>query len=313
MGTPDFAVPILNMLVEEGHTVLKVVTQPDRPKGRKQKPAEPPVKGEAERLGLEVLQPEKVKGSVADILEPQPDLVVTAAYGQLLPETLLTVPAFGCVNVHASLLPKYRGGAPIHQAVIDGENETGVTLMYMVKKLDAGDMLAQASIPIEETDTAGTLHDKLSTLGADLLHKTLPAIAAGTLTPEPQKEAHVTYAPNLSRGQERIDWHKSAEAVYNQIRGMNPWPVAYTHWGDERLKIWRAARVNERYPQKQPGEIVRVAADEGIIVACGDECGLSLQEVQPAGKKKMAVSDFLRGRGQSLAAGEVFGNGENDG
>ncbi|QQK78337.1 methionyl-tRNA formyltransferase [Salicibibacter cibarius] len=313
MGTPDFAVPVLNMLVDEGHTVLKVVTQPDRPKGRKQKPAKPPVKEEAERLGLEVLQPAKVKESITDILEPHPDLVVTAAYGQLLPETLLTAPSFGCVNVHASLLPKYRGGAPIHQAVIDGEKETGVTLMYMVKKLDAGDMLAQASLPIEETDTAGTLHDKLSALGADLLRHTLPAIAAGTVMPEPQEEGGVTYAPNLSRGQERIDWQKPAEAVYNQIRGMNPWPVAYTHWGDERLKIWRAARVNERYPQKKAGEIVRVDADEGIIVACGDGHGLSLQEVQPAGKKKMAVGDFLRGRGQSLEAGEVFGNGENDG
>ncbi|AXF57865.1 methionyl-tRNA formyltransferase [Salicibibacter kimchii] len=313
MGTPDFAVPVLSMLWHEGHTVLKVITQPDRPKGRKQQPAKPPVKEEAERLGLEVLQPEKVKEAVTDILDPHPDLVVTAAYGQLLPESLLSGPPYGCVNVHASLLPKYRGGAPIHQAVIDGEKETGVTLMYMVKKMDAGDMLAQASLPIEETDTAGALHDKLSELGTDLLRKTLPVIAARNVTPEPQEEAHVTYAPNLSRGQERIDWQTSADAVYNQIRGMNPWPVAYTHWGDDRLKIWRASRTSERFPQKKPGEVVRATADEGIIVACGDEYGLSLQEVQPAGKKKMAVSDFLRGRGQSLAVGEVFGNGENDG
>lgn len=312
MGTPDFAVPVLRMLVDEGHTIVNVVTQPDRPKGRKQQPAKPPVKEEAERLSLKVLQPEKVKEAVPDILEPKPDLIVTAAYGQLLPESLLSGPAFGCVNVHASLLPKYRGGAPIHQAVIDGEKETGVTLMYMVKKLDAGDMLAQASLPIEEADTAGTLHDKLSALGADLLRETLPAIAAETVVAEPQEEAHVTYAPNLSRGQERIDWQKSAEAVDNQIRGMNPWPVAYTHWGNDRLKIWGASRANERYPHKKPGEVVRLA-DEGIIVACGDEHGVLLREVQPAGKKKMAVSDFLRGRGQSLAAGEVFGNGENDG
>ncbi|SDI67441.1 methionyl-tRNA formyltransferase [Natribacillus halophilus] len=311
MGTPDFAVPILRMLAEEEHTILKVVTQPDRPKGRKRTLAKSPVKEEAERQGLEILQPEKLKDAVAETLQPKPDVIITAAYGQLLPEAILTAPPYGCVNVHASLLPKYRGGAPIHQAVIDGEKESGVTLMYMVKKLDAGDMLAQEAVPIADTDTVGTLHDKLSTVGAELLRNTLPKIPANTVVSEPQDEAQVTYAPNLSRGSERIDWKQSAEAVYNHIRGMNPWPIAYTYWGNDRLKIWSAALTDERYEQKSPGEVALITGT-AIIVVCGDQYGLMIQDLQPAGKKKMTVGDFLRGQGESLATGEIFGHGEND-
>ncbi|MBB6449348.1 methionyl-tRNA formyltransferase [Geomicrobium halophilum] len=311
MGTPDFAVPILRMLVEEGHTILKVLTQPDRPKGRKRTLTKSPVKEEAERLNLHVLQPEKLRSAVEETLQPQPDLIVTAAYGQLLPESILQAPPFGCVNVHASLLPKYRGGAPIHQAIIDGEKETGVTLMYMVKQLDAGDMLAQVKVPIEHTDTVGTMHTKLSEAGAELLRNTLPAIEENTVTSVPQDENHVTFAPNLSRGRERIEWGKSAEAVYNQIRGMNPWPVAFTNWNEDRLKIWSASIENEQYRSKTPGEIVRIS-NEGVVVACGDGYGIIMQEVQPAGKKKMDIRDFIHGRGQSLTVGEVLGNGESD-
>lgn len=201
MGTPDFAVPVLDALVENNYDVQLVVTQPDRPKGRKQELTPPPVKVAAEKHGIPVFQPEKIKQEqewkvVADI---EPDILITAAFGQILPKGLLDVPPFGCINVHASLLPKYRGGAPIHQSIIDGEKETGITIMYMVEKLDAGAMLAQKAIPIEEKDTTGTMHDKLSVLGAELLLETLPEIEAGSIVAVEQDEAEVTYAPNITR------------------------------------------------------------------------------------------------------------------
>ncbi|HEX5564258.1 MAG TPA: methionyl-tRNA formyltransferase, partial [Sporosarcina sp.] len=208
MGTPSFSVPILTMLHEEGYDIKAVVTQPDRPVGRKRILTPPPVKEEAVRLGIPVLQPEKLKGSpeLEKILSLSPDLVVTAAFGQLLPKELLDAPPLGCINVHASLLPKYRGGAPIHKAIIDGETETGVTIMYMVEKLDAGNIISQVTVPIEETDHTGILFDKLSAAGTELLKKTLPSIVDRKNYSIPQDESLVSFARNISREQERIDW-----------------------------------------------------------------------------------------------------------
>ncbi|PSL51140.1 methionyl-tRNA formyltransferase [Salsuginibacillus halophilus] len=307
MGTPAFAVPVLEAILNEGYTVSGVVTQPDRPKGRKKQLTLPPVKETALAHDLPVLQPETLKDDAAraDILNLAPDVIITCAYGQLLPEAILNAPVHGCINVHASLLPKYRGGAPIHRAIMNGENETGVTIMYMVKKLDAGDMLKKESLSITAEDTTGTLHDRLSTLGARLLLETLTDIQKGTLTPEAQVEADATFAPNLERGEEKIAWTMSCEAVLNHIRGMNPWPVAYTTWQGETLKVWQA-RPAARFESKAEAGTVLRAGEEGLIVQTGGQ-PVQLTEVQPAGKKAMAAEDFLRGRGQTLTEGEVLG------
>ena len=220
MGTPAFSVPILRMLSEEGYNILAVVTQPDRPVGRKKILTPTPVKEEALRLGLRVIQPEKLKGSkeLEEIIALNADIIVTAAFGQLLPVELLESPIHGCLNVHASLLPAYRGGAPIHQAVIDGQTKTGVTIMYMAQKLDAGDIITQKSIPIEHEDTTGILFDKLSIVGRDLLKESLPLILDNKHERIVQDESQVTFARNISREQERIDWSKSATDIYNQVR-----------------------------------------------------------------------------------------------
>mgnify|MGYP001367555957 FL=1 len=305
MGTPDFSVPILRMLHEEGYEILAVVTQPDRPVGRKRVLTPPPVKEEALRLGLKVLQPEKLKGSeeLKEILRLNPDLIVTAAFGQILPKELLDAPRLGCINVHASLLPKYRGGAPIHQAIMDGEEKTGVTIMYMAEKLDAGDIISQREIPIEGTDHTGILFEKLSLLGRDLLKDTLPSIIAGTNARIPQDESKATFAHNISREQERIDWSKSAREIYNQVRGLHPWPVAYTTYKGENVKIWWA-KIGDSNLKGQPGEVVKIAKDY-FEIATG-EGTLAILELQPAGKKRMSAEDFLRGVGSKLQIGEVF-------
>ncbi len=295
MGTPDFAVPSLQKLVRENYKVVAVVTQPDRPKGRKKQLAAPPVKEAALLLGLPVLQPEKLKvDGVQDILAYEPDLIVTAAFGQILPNELIEYPRYGCINVHASLLPAYRGGAPIHKAIMDGQPETGVTIMYMVEKLDAGDMLSQVRVPIEESDTTGTMFSKLSQAGCKLLLETIPKLVAGEITPQPQDETKVTYAWNIKREDERLDWNKTARELFNQVRGMNPWPVAYTVIEDNNMKIWQAQVLEETGAgEEQPGTILAVSP-EGIDVRTGQGV-LRLIEIQPAGKKAMLVSDYVRG------------------
>ncbi|MDA3130664.1 methionyl-tRNA formyltransferase [Aliibacillus thermotolerans] len=307
MGTPDFSVPILRGLIEAGYDVCAVVTQPDRPKGRKKILTPPPVKEEAIKHGIEVLQPPTLKNEerVNEIISRKPDLIVTAAYGQILPEKILSAPPFGAINVHASLLPKYRGGAPIHQAIIDGEKKTGVTIMYMVKELDAGDMLAQKEVVIEETDNVGTLHDKLSIVGKELLLETIPPLIKGEITPIPQDEQLVTYAPNIERGQEKIHWNKPGKDIYNQIRGLNPWPVAYTTHRGKVYKIWKGEK-REGYSGHIPGEIIKIKETE-IVVATGDETAIAMTEIQPAGKKKMPVADFLRGK-HSFEQGDRLGD-----
>lgn len=306
MGTPAFSAPILRMLIEEGYTVKAVVTQPDRPVGRKKVLTAPPVKEEAIQLGLPVIQPNKLKGSdeLDQIIALKPDLIITAAFGQILPKELLDVPELGCINVHASLLPAYRGGAPIHQAIIDGQSKTGVTIMYMEEKLDAGDIITQSEISIEHTDDTGLLFDKLSVIGSDLLKETLPSIIAKTNNRIKQDETKVTFAKNISREQERIDWDKSGLQLHNQIRGLHPWPVAYTTLEDQVVKIWKANTTSNQTNEK-PGTVVEIESDY-FVVQTGNSETIRINELQPAGKKKMSAQDYLRGVGSKLRIGDIF-------
>lgn len=306
MGTPDFSAPILRMLYEEGYSIVGVVTQPDRPVGRKRVLTPPPVKAEALRLGLPVIQPEKLRGSaeLEEIKALAPDLIVTAAFGQILPKELLDVPRLGCINVHASLLPAYRGGAPIHQAVMDGCTETGVTIMYMVQKLDAGDIISQATEPILPTDDTGIMFEKLSRTGEILLKETLPSILEGTNARIPQDEELVTFARNISREQERIDWTRPGVDIHNQVRGLSPWPTAYTTFGDENVKIWKTEAIATEEEGK-PGEIIELTK-EHILVKSGDQTAVAITELQPSGKKRMTAPVFLNGSGSQWKKGDLF-------
>ncbi|WNF35509.1 methionyl-tRNA formyltransferase [Bacillaceae bacterium IKA-2] len=307
MGTPDFSVPVLKRLIEEGYEIVGVVTQPDRPKGRKKQLTPPPVKVEAEKHGLMVVQPEKLKNpeDLKAVLALKADLIVTAAFGQILPKELLDTPKYGCINVHASILPEYRGGAPIHQAIIDGKNETGITVMYMVEKLDAGDILTQAKVDILEADHVGSLHNKLSVIGAELLAHTIPNLIAGKLIPIKQDEEKVTFAKNISREKEKIDWGKTGEAIYNQIRGLHPWPVAYTLLDNQPLKVWWVEKVAGN-KEAEPGTIVTIEPD-GFTVSTGNQTHIKITNLQPSGKKRISTEEFLRGAGGDLIVGTKLG------
>lgn len=302
MGTPDFSVPILQRLIADGYELVAVVTQPDRRKGRKKQWTAPPVKIVAEQHGIPVIQPKKIKheASLQQVLSYEPDVIVTAAFGQMLPKQLLDAPSYGCINVHASLLPAYRGGAPIHRAIIDGRNETGVTIMYMAEKMDAGDIIAQKATAIHEDDTVGTLHDTLSEQGAELLSDTLAHITEGLPAVAQQHEA-ATFAPNITRADERVDWQLSGEAIYNQIRGLNPFPGAYSTKDDKVLKIWAAEKVTTDKPTADPGEITAVDK-QSFTVKSGNDTDLRLMVIQPAGKSKMTAEQFLQG--SALHVGE---------
>jgi len=306
MGTPDFSVPILNALVNSEYDIALVVTQPDRPKGRKKVITPPPVKVEAEKHNIPVFQPKKLSSDYQAILDYDPDLIVTAAYGQLLPKEILEAPQYGCINVHASMLPELRGGAPIHYAILEGKSETGITIMYMVEKLDAGDILTQRSTPIEHEDNVGTLHDKLSEVGSNLLLETLPPLFAGNLTPIKQEDSQATFAANIRREQEKIDWSKSNVDVYNQIRGLNPWPVAYTTYESKNMKIWKAELYNNEY-KGEPGEIIKKINDKGFVVLCGNNKGVLITEIQPAGNKRLTVREYLLGSEERIKLGGKMG------
>lgn len=308
MGTPAFAVPSLRMLLEEGYEVVAVVTQPDRPQGRKKTLAPSPVKEAALELGLPVLQPERMRRpeAVAELAAYEPDLIVTAAYGQILPKSVLELPKNGCVNVHGSLLPKYRGGAPIQRCIINGEKVTGVTLMYMAEGLDTGDMISRVEVPIEDEDTSGTMFGKLSIAGRDLLKAEMPRLAAGRVEATVQDDSEATYAPNLSREDERIDWTAGSLATYNRIRGLVPFSGAFTLWNDETFKVWAAAKPDNGSSaggNTAPGTVLSVS-ERGVEVKTGDGI-LMLTTVQPAGKKAMSAADFSRGA--SLKPGTVLG------
>ena len=308
MGTPDFSVPILRQLITDGYEVIAVVTQPDRPVGRKRVLTPPPVKIEAEKQGIPVFQPEKIRrpDELAPILDLNPELVVTAAFGQILPKELLEAPQFGCINVHASLLPELRGGAPIHYAIMQGKDKTGVTIMYMAEKLDAGDILTQVEVPILENDDVGTMHEKLSDAGAKLLSETLPKLLRGGLISTQQIEDEATFASNIKREQEKIDWAQTGEMIYNHIRGLYPWPVAYTTLNGSVVKISKAAKVSSE-ENLTPGTITKIEND-GFTVATGNNTAVKVLELQPSGKKRMNAEQFLRGAGSHLTIGIQLGD-----
>ena len=298
MGTASFSLAVLKMLIEEDYNIVGVVTQPDRYVGRKKVLTMPDVKVEALKYDIPVIQPARIKEDYQAVADLKPDLIITAAYGQIVPQAVLDIPRLGCINVHASLLPLYRGGAPVHQAIIDGQEKTGVTIMYMVKKMDAGDMIAQKETPILEEDTVGILYDRLSDLGAELLKETLPDILKGTNQRIPQDENLVTYAPTLSREDERLDWNMSARQVYNKVRGTNPWPGSYTTYQGKTVKIW-AGQVHQcenamkHHAHQDNGTIVKIFKD-AIGVKVNDGVYL-ITELQLEGKKRMSVKDYLNG------------------
>lgn len=298
MGTASFSLAVLKMLIEEDYNIVGVVTQPDRYVGRKKVLTMPDVKVEALKYDIPVIQPARIKEDYQAVADLKPDLIITAAYGQIVPQAVLDIPRLGCINVHASLLPLYRGGAPVHQAIIDGQEKTGVTIMYMVKKMDAGDMIAQKETPILEDDTVGILYDRLSDLGAELLKETLPDILKGINQRIPQDENLVTYAPTLSREDERLDWNMSARQVYNKVRGTNPWPGSYTTYQGKTVKIW-AGQVHQcenamkHHAHQDNGTIVKIFKD-AIGVKVNDGVYL-ITELQLEGKKRMSVKDYLNG------------------
>ena len=297
MGTPDFAGPSLEALIAAGHEVCGVFSQPDKPVGRHQNKLKPtPVKECALAHGIPVFQPAGLRDGEAlvQLKELAPELIVVAAYGRLLPDEILALPPKGCINVHSSLLPKYRGSAPIHWAVVNGDKETGVTIMDVVAELDGGDILAQVSTPIDPDETVETVHDRLAALGGELLVKTVAQIGDGTVKRVPQDPARVTYAPMLSRALSPIDWTQSARAIHNKVRGLNPWPATSTDViSGDTVKIYRSA-VLDKTVSAQPGTIV-AAGKEGIDIACGDGQVLRVLELQAPGSRRMAAADYLRG------------------
>ena len=293
MGTPDFAVGTLRSLAEAGHEITLVVSQPDKPKGRGHAMVPTPVKAVAEELGIPVFQPVKIR-EAKDVLEKtEADVCVVAAFGQIIPASILHMKKYGCINVHASLLPKYRGAAPIQWAVIDGEKESGVTIMQMNEGLDTGDMLAKAIVPLDEKETGGSLFDKLSEAGGRLCVETLAKLEKGEITPEKQGESPTAYASMLDKKMGNIDWNKSAVVIERLVRGLNPWPSAYTHLDGKTLKIWACDVLPQSASKGESGEILEVTKD-AIHVQTGDGI-LVLREIQLAGKARMDAGAFLRG------------------
>ena len=293
MGTPDFAVGTLRSLAEAGHEITLVVSQPDKPKGRGHAMVPTPVKVVAEELGIPVFQPVKIR-EAKDVLEKtEADVCVVAAFGQIIPASILHMKKYGCINVHASLLPKYRGAAPIQWAVIDGEKESGVTIMQMDEGLDTGDMLAKAIVPLDEKETGGSLFDKLSEAGGRLCVETLAKLEKGEITPEKQGESPTAYASMLDKKMGNIDWNKSAVVIERLVRGLNPWPSAYTHLDGKTLKIWACDVLPQSASKEESGEILEVTKD-AIHVQTGNGI-LVLREIQLAGKARMDAGAFLRG------------------
>lgn len=303
MGTPEFAVPILKLLIDE-YDVVGVVTQPDRMVGRKRIITPPPVKELALEHNIKVFQPRKIKEDYQEILALAPDLIVTCAYGQILPEEILHFPKYGCINVHASLLPKLRGGAPIHHAIIDGYKETGITIMYMSKKMDQGDILTQVKTPILDDDTLGGLQYKLSEMAKDLLKSTIPLLIEDKIIPLKQNEEEATYGYNISREEERIDFTKSIEEVDRQVRGLNPVPGAYTTLNGKILKIYDVRFGDRYYPNTEDGTIVDFHHD-GFSVVCGKK-ELVITDMALEGKRRCAAKDFLNGVKKEELKGTVL-------
>ena len=309
MGTPDFAVSSLEHLIADGHEVVGVFTQPDKPRGRHQVMTAPPVKECALIHEIPVYQPESLKnGEAMPILdELRPDIIVVAAYGQILRSDVLEYPKYGCINVHASLLPKYRGAAPINWVIVNGETETGVTIMQMSEGLDTGDMLLSSSLLIEEDETAGELFDRLAVLGGNLLSEALEKIEAGTIVPVPQDDSQSCYAKMLSKKDSTIDWNRSAAEIHNQVRGLSPWPTAMTTLNDKQFKLHKTRKafiagldlgdISTETEDGEPGTLYQQGSR--LFVKCGDGQYLELLEVQPLGSRRMSAEDYLRGHNVS--------------
>lgn len=303
MGTPDFSVPALKALVEAGHDVIAVVTQPDKPKGRGKEIQMTPVKEQALEFQIPVYQPVKARDPefIKILTDLAPDVMVVAAFGQLLPKSILDIPRYGCVNIHASLLPKYRGASPIQYAVINGEKESGITTMVMAEVLDTGDMLDQEILTLDPKETGGSLHDRLSEVGGALILKTLKKLEEGTAVRIPQDETKSCYVGMIKKSMGDIDWSMDAQAIERLIRGLNPWPSAYTGWNGKVIKIWEASVIDKEY-EGVCGQVVEAGRD-GLVVKTG-KGGLSIHELQLQGKKRMDIDAFLRG--YSIAEGTVF-------
>ena len=297
MGTPEFSVPVLEGLISK-YKVRAIVTQPDRPVGRHGEVKFSPVKEVALKHNILCLQPNKIREALQEINTLSPDLIITCAYGQILPLELLLIPKLGCINVHASLLPKLRGGAPIHHAIIDGYTKTGVTIMYMAEGMDTGDMISQKEVAITDDDTVSSLHDKLSIVGRDLLLETLPSIIDGTCKKVAQDESLATYGFNISRKDEKIDFNKTKRKIVNQVRGLNSWPGAYCTFEDKIMKVWGCYRTENIFDKALTGEITAIYSD-GFGVKCGNG-EVVFTEIQLEGKKKMKASDFINGYHKQL-------------
>ena len=303
MGTPEFSVPILEGLIEN-YKVVGVVTQPDKEVGRNHKITYSPVKECAIKHNIPVLQPKKVRKEYEEIIKMKPDIIITCAYGQIIPKELLEYPKYGCINVHASLLPRLRGGAPLHRAIINGESKTGITIMYMDEHMDTGDMINKEEILIDFHDTVGDIHDKLSLLGRDLLLKTMPDIIQNKVKPIKQNDEEATYAPIIKREDELIDFNKKSLEIYNQIRGLNPYPVAYATLDGKIIKIYSSMIKDNIYTSKQNGKIVRIY-ENGIGVSTSDS-EIILKEIKPEGKRKMSVKEYLNGVDKYSLIGKIF-------
>ena len=304
MGTPDFAVPCLRELINNNYEISKVITQPDRPKGRGQKLMPSPVKEEAKKHNIEVLQPERIKDLqfVKQIKDMNPDIIVVVAFGQILPKAILDIPKYGCINVHASLLPKYRGAAPINWSIINGEKATGITTMYMDEGLDTGDMILKREIRILDSENAQQLHDKLSILGATLLVETIDQLLKGKASRTPQDHSQSTYAPMLSKTLGKINWNMSSLEIINLIRGVTPWPGAYTSYLNKTVKIFSVEALDYENENEKAGTIYKVAHDH-FLVRCG-KGSLSIGEIQFQNEKRMSVEAYLRGH--NIVEGEIL-------
>lgn len=304
MGTPDFAVPVLEGLLAH-YDVRAVITQPDRVNGRNGQVTISPVKKCANEHTILVLQPEKLSEALEEIYALKPTLIITCAYGNLVPNELLYLPEYGCINVHASLLPKYRGGAPIHRAVMQGEEKTGITIMHMNPKLDQGDIIAQKEMEIGENDTASIVHDKLKILGRDLLLETLPRIIAKTAPRIPQNHEEATFAFTIKKEDEKIDFNKTKYVIHNQVRGLNAWPGAYAVLKGKRMKVWATRMTDAYYPNKINGTICNLYSDGiGVKVGNGE---IVLTEIQMEGKPKMKASAYLNGiQNKEDLIGDIF-------
>ena len=303
MGTPDFSVPVLEGLIKN-YDVIGVVTQPDKKIGRRQEISFSPVKKLALEYSIKVLQPEKIRNEYQDVLDLNPDMIVTCAYGQIIPKEILNFPKFGCINVHASLLPKLRGGAPIHKAIIDGYNKTGITIMYMDVGMDDGDIIAQEEIDILDSDNLESLHNKLSLLGRNLLLKTLPSIIDGTNSRTAQDVNEVTFAYNIKREEEHVFFNKTSREVFNLIRGLSPMPGANALLFDNEMKIYDSIIIDKEYSKAVCGEIVEVKK-EGFVVKTQDG-SILITMVKPFGKKMMEASSYINGIGKDKLLGQVF-------